>query len=113
MDSGYKSAPAAEPPLVDNLHASAYAIGMCAVYVRLKELRLALGLTQAELASRAGIRRATVSRIENAQVTAIDLRVLERLADVLAVDPGFLLSRTPANRWRREKKRSPARDSRE
>ena len=69
---------------------------MSAVYVRLKELRLALGLTQAEVASRAGIRRATVSRIENAQVTAIDLRVLEKLAAVLGVDPGFLLGRTPA-----------------
>lgn len=79
---------------------------MCAIYVRLKELRQALGLTQAELASQAGIRRATVSRIENAQVTAIDLRVLERLADALGVDPGFLLSRGLPRDRRREKERS-------
>ncbi len=85
---------------------------MCAVYVRLKELRLALGLTQAELATRAGIRRATVSRIENAQVTAINLKVLEKLADVLAVDPGFLLSRKPATGGRRGREESPARRSR-
>ncbi len=68
---------------------------MCAIYVRLKELRVALGLTQAELAARAGVRRATVSRIENAHVTGIDFAVLERLAGVLGVDPGMLISRVP------------------
>jgi len=86
---------------------------MSPIYVRLKELRLALGLTQAELATRASIRRATVSRIENARVTAIDLKVLEKLADALAVDPGFLLSRTPATVGRRGRERSPPRRSRE
>ena len=97
---------------VDSQHANAYAVFMSPVYVRLKELRLALGLTQAELATRAGIRRATVSRIENAQVTAISLKVLEKLADVLAVDPGFLLSRAPAADGRRGKERSRTRPSR-
>jgi transcriptional regulator with XRE-family HTH domain len=66
-----------------------------AIYLRLRELRLALGLTQAELATRAGVRRATVSRLENDRVSAIDLGVLEKLADLLGVEPGFLLSRTP------------------
>jgi transcriptional regulator with XRE-family HTH domain len=66
-----------------------------AIYVRLRELRAALGLTQAELAARAGVRRATVSRLENSRVGAIDLEVLEKLADLLGVEPGFLLSRTP------------------
>jgi transcriptional regulator with XRE-family HTH domain len=66
------------------------------IYVRLRELRLALGLTQGELAARAGTRRATVSRLENSRVTAIELEVLEKLADVLGVEPGFLLSRMPA-----------------
>ena len=56
-------------------------------------MREALGLTQAELAERAGVRRATVNRIENARVTAIDLQVLERLADALRVEPGFILVR--------------------
>ena len=67
-----------------------------AIYIRLRELRLALGLSQAELAARARTRRATVSRLENSRITAIDLDVLERLADALAVEPGFLLSRVPA-----------------
>jgi transcriptional regulator with XRE-family HTH domain len=66
------------------------------IYIRLRELRLALGLSQAELAARARTRRATVSRLENSRITAIDLDVLEKLADVLGVEPGFLLSRAPA-----------------
>jgi transcriptional regulator with XRE-family HTH domain len=72
------------------------------IYVRLRELRLALGLTQAQLASRARVRRATVSRLENARITSIDLEVLEKLADALGVEPGFLLTQTPvwtARRW--------------
>ncbi len=67
-----------------------------AIYLRLREMRLALGFTQAELAARAGVRRATVSRLENNRVGAIDLIVLEKLADLLGVEPGLLLSRTPA-----------------
>ena len=61
--------------------------------LRVKELREALGLTQAELAERAKVRRATVNRIENAHVTAIDMDVLERLAEALGVEPGFLIVR--------------------
>ena len=79
------------------------------IHIRLRELRLALGLTQAELAARARTRRATVSRLENSRITAIDLDVLEKLADALSVEPGFLLSRTPAAATRRRVKR-PARE---
>ena len=68
---------------------------MSPLVLRVRQLREALGLTQAELAERAGVRRATVNRIENARVTAIDLQVLERLADVLRVEPGFILVRVP------------------
>jgi transcriptional regulator with XRE-family HTH domain len=66
---------------------------MSPLRLRVRELREALGLTQAELADRAGVRRATVNRIENARVTAIDLSVLERIADVLRVEPGFIVVR--------------------
>lgn len=62
---------------------------------RLRELREAKGLTQAELAERAEVRAATISRIENNRTTAIDLAVLEKLARVLQVEPGFLLVRLP------------------
>jgi DNA-binding Xre family transcriptional regulator len=47
------------------------------------------------LADRAGVRRATVNRIENSRVTAIDLGVLEKIADVLRVEPGFIIVRSP------------------
>jgi transcriptional regulator with XRE-family HTH domain len=66
---------------------------MSPLRLRVRELREALGLTQAELADRAGVRRATVNRIENARVTAVDLSVLERIADVLRVEPGFIVVR--------------------
>lgn len=72
------------------------------IFFRLRELRHALRLSQAELAARAGVRRATLSRLENSRVGAIDLVVLEKLADALAVEPGFLLSRTPTRAEGRE-----------
>ncbi len=75
--------------------ASAYPPGVSPLGLRVRELRKALGLTQAELAERACVRRATVNRIENARVTAIDLEVLEKLADVLGVEPGFIIIRSP------------------
>jgi transcriptional regulator with XRE-family HTH domain len=78
------------------------------ISIRLRELRLALGLTQAELAERARTRRATVNRLENSRITAIDLDVLEKLADVLGVEPGFLLSRTPPAVTTRRRVKRPA-----
>lgn len=68
---------------------------MSPLVLRVRELREALGMTQAELAERAGVRRATVNRIENARVTAIDLEVLEKIADALGVEPGFIIVRAP------------------
>lgn len=72
--------------------------GCMPIYLRLRELRTALGITQAELARRARVRRATISRLENARVSAIDLVVLERVAEVLAIEPGFLLTRVEPTR---------------
>ena len=59
--------------------------------LRIKEVRVTKGWTQAELAEKAGVRRATVNRIENARVKAIDLEVLEKLATALEVDPAYLV----------------------
>jgi len=75
------------------MSATAYAAWMSPLVLRVRELREALGLTQAELAECAGVRRATVNRIENARVTAIDLEVLEKLAGALRVEPGFIIVR--------------------
>ena len=76
------------------MSATAYAHRMSPLVLRVRELREALGLTQAELAERAGVRRATVNRIETARVTAIDLEVLEKLADALGVEPSFIIVRS-------------------
>jgi transcriptional regulator with XRE-family HTH domain len=76
---------------------------MTPLALRVRELRKSLGLTQAELAARAGIRRATVSRIENAHITAIDFDVLDRLADVLGVEPGFLIVRVATGKKTRRR----------
>lgn len=68
---------------------------MSPLSIRLRELREAKGITQGALAGLAGVRRATVNRIENARVKAIDLDVLEKLATALGVDAGFLIVREP------------------
>ncbi len=64
---------------------------MTPLSLRIREVRQVKGWTQAELARRAGIRRATVNRIENARVKAIDLEVLKKLAKALGCDPGYLI----------------------
>ena len=69
-----------------------------ALRLRVRELRDKLGLTQAQLAKRAGVRVATLSEIENEQTRGIRFDVLERLADALEVDPSYLLMRVPDKR---------------
>ncbi len=73
------------------VYAFAYSYVMNPLSLRIKEIRKAKDWTQAELAEKAGVRRATVNRIENAKVTSIDLEVLEKLAKALDVDPGYLI----------------------
>jgi transcriptional regulator with XRE-family HTH domain len=53
--------------------------------------RVLTGLTQAELAQRAGIRRETISRIERGGEP--QLRVARALADALDLDVGLLFPR--------------------
>ena len=64
---------------------------MTPITLRVKELREAKGWSQAELADKAGIRRATVSAIESNQTTGIDFETLERMAKALGCDPGYLI----------------------
>ena len=65
---------------------------MSSLVLRLRLLRGRARLTQAALARLSGVPQATISRIE-AGTTRIDLRVLERLADALEVDPAALFER--------------------
>lgn len=68
---------------------------MAPIRLRIRELRLAQGLTQAEVAKRAGLRTATISLIETGGTTGIDFDTLEKLASVLGCDPGYLIVREP------------------
>ncbi len=63
------------------------------IHVRLRELRDARGWTQLELADRAGVTRATVSRIEGGKVASLDLEVFDKLAKALDVHPAVLIDR--------------------
>ena len=68
-----------------------YNYWMTPIVLRVKELRTAQGLTQKQLAERAKIRQATVSKMESGRVKSIDLEVLEKLAKALGCDPGYLI----------------------
>lgn len=69
-----------------------------ALVIRVQELREAKGWSQAELARRAKVRPNTLVDIERGDVRRIGLDVLERLADALEVDPGFLIKRADKKR---------------
>ena len=66
---------------------------MTPVKIRLREIRIGAGLTQVELAKRAGMDQADISRIEKG-AKAISLDVLDRLCRALKCEPGDILVRT-------------------
>lgn len=68
---------------------------MCALRLRIRELRLAHGWTQEELAQRSGVRRVTINRIENGRSQGIEFDVLDRLARALHTDAGVLFTHLP------------------
>ena len=74
---------------------------MSPIRLRVLELRTAKGWSQSDLAEHAGgIRQATISDYESGRVNRPDLRILERIADALGVDVGYLFvhERRPAKR---------------
>ncbi|MDO4920962.1 MAG: helix-turn-helix transcriptional regulator [Phascolarctobacterium sp.] len=50
---------------------------------KLKDIRHKNGITQAELAKKAGVTRATISRIESGEEVEVKISTLENLARVL------------------------------
>jgi len=68
-------------------------LDMTPVEIRLRDARKAAGFTQVELAKRARMDQADISRIEKGP-RAISMDVLDRLCRVLKCDPGDLLVRT-------------------
>jgi transcriptional regulator with XRE-family HTH domain len=74
---------------------------MSPIAIRIRELRVERGLTQAQLARRAGVREATISELETGKSRRL-LEVLAKIARALGVAPGDLLGdRKPAKRSRR------------
>ena len=65
---------------------------MTPVQIRLREVRKSVGLTQAELAKKAGMAQGEISRIES-NATMISLDVLDRLCRALKCEPGDILVR--------------------
>ena len=59
---------------------------------RVKELRLELGLTQAELSTRSKLTIATISQIENGHKTYIKPCTMKALTDALRTDANALLT---------------------
>lgn len=64
---------------------------MTPIRLRVREFRETCGLSQRELARRAGITQATVSSIERRKSKGIDFDTLEKLARVLDVDPALFI----------------------
>ncbi|MDC7803714.1 XRE family transcriptional regulator [Sphingomonas sp. BLCC-B65] len=64
-------------------------LGAAVVGARVRQLRLALGLTQTELAMRTGIASGSISMIENGHQEADD-EMLSALAEVLDCQPSYL-----------------------
>ena len=72
-----------------------YIAQMTPLVLRLKQLRKAAGLTQAQLAEKVGVYQGTISDHERGKATRIDLSLIERLAETLGVEPGELFERAP------------------
>lgn len=62
---------------------------------RIKELREEVGLTQVQLASAVGVRQATINDLENGNTRGDTLALIDKLCEVLGVEPGDLIVREP------------------
>jgi len=64
---------------------------MAAIQIRLREFRIAKGLTQVQLAKLCGMPQSTISRIESGSTTGVDFDTLDRAAAALGVHPSELI----------------------
>ena len=66
---------------------------MTPISVRIRELREVKGWSQAELGRRSGVSQSIISRLERGTVESVHLASLEKLADTLGCDPGYLIAK--------------------
>ncbi len=64
---------------------------MSPVTLRVRELRTVRRWSQAELARQSGVDQSVISRLESGETQAVSFKNLEKLADALACDPGYLV----------------------
>lgn len=58
---------------------------------RIRERRIALGMTQEELADRLGLQKSAIAKYENGRVENIKRSVIQKMASVLQCSPAYLL----------------------
>ena len=58
---------------------------------RIKELRLAAGLTQEELGEKIGLQKSAIAKYENGRVENIKRSTIQALADLFGVKPSYIL----------------------
>lgn len=58
---------------------------------RIKERRIAMGLTQEELGDKLGLKKSAVAKYENGRVENIKRSVIIKMAEILECSPGYLL----------------------
>ena len=74
---------------------------MTPIVLRVKQARELKGWTQAELAERAGVRRATISSMESRTVQRVNLAALEKVAKALGMPTLRLLQEGPTKGGKR------------
>ena len=58
---------------------------------RIKELRMAAGLTQEELGEKIGLQKSAIAKYENGRVENIKRSTIQALADLFGVKPSYIL----------------------
>lgn len=58
---------------------------------RIKERRMAMGMTQEELGEKLGLQKSAIAKYENGRVENIKRTVIKQMADVLECSPSYLL----------------------
>ena len=62
---------------------------------RIKERRIAIGLTQEELGEKLGLKKSAIAKYENGRVENIKRSTIQRLAVILECSPSYLLGFDP------------------